>query len=170
MKISELARAIGISEIQRREFRNQIKIMAEEGTLVRLRGGRYGLPDEMNLVTGILHGHPNGYGFLLPEKSEYDVGIYIGPKCTSGAMHKDRVVARIESDSGTGRPEGRIIRILERSTTSLVGLFESLDRDGWVIPIDNKYFHDIFFLYVSIILDIYFYLKPLNHFTKKNIL
>ena len=53
MKVSELARALGISEVQRREFRNQIKLMAGEGTLVRLRGGRYGLPDKMNLVTGV---------------------------------------------------------------------------------------------------------------------
>ena len=144
MKISELARALAISEVQRREFRNQIKLMAEAGILVRLRGGRYGLPDEMNLVTGILHGHPNGYGFLMPDKDELEGDIYIGPKCTSGAMHKDKVVARIESHGGPERPEGRIIRILKRATISLVGLFEPLGRDGWVIPMDNKYFHDIF--------------------------
>lgn len=144
MKVSELVRALGVSEVQRREFRNQIKLMAEEGTLIRLRGGRYGLPSKMNLVTGVLHGHPNGYGFLIPDKEEPDGDIYIGPKSTSGAMHKDRVVARIESDSVTGRSEGRIIKILERSTTSLVGLFEQFDKDGWVVPIDNKYFYDIF--------------------------
>ena len=68
MKVSELVRALGVSEIQRREFRNQIKLMAEEGTLIRLRGGRYGLPNKMNLVTGVLHGHHNGYGFLIPDK------------------------------------------------------------------------------------------------------
>ena len=91
MKISELARAIGISEVQRREFRNQIKLMSEAGILVRLRGGRYGLPDEMNLATGILHGHPNGYGFLVSDKDEQESDIYIGLKHASGAMHKDKV-------------------------------------------------------------------------------
>ena len=144
MKVSELARALGINEVQRREFRNQIKLMAGEGTLVRLRGGRYGLPDEMNLITGIFNGHPNGYGFLTPEKNDQEGDIYISPKCTAGAMHKDKVIARIESHTSSGRPEGRIMRILERSTTSLVGLFEPLDGNGWVIPMDNKFFHDIF--------------------------
>ena len=143
-KISELARALGISETQRRDFRNQIKLMAEEGTLVRLRGGRYGLPDEMNLVTGIFYGHPNGYGFLTPETNEQAGDIYIDPKRTSGAMHQDKVIVRVESNHGSGRPEGRVIRILERATTSLVGLFEPLDENGWVIPIENKYFYDIF--------------------------
>ena len=144
MKVSELARALGISEVQRREFRNQIKLMAVEGTLVRLRGGRYGLPDKMNLATGIFCGHPNGYGFLTSDRSEQEGDIYISPKCTAGAMHRDKVVARIESHNSSGRPEGRIMRILERSTTSLVGLFEPLDGNGWVIPMDNKFFHDIF--------------------------
>ena len=144
MKVSELARVLGISEVQRREFRNQIKLMAGEGTLVRLRGGRYGLPDEMNLITGIFNGHPNGYGFLTPEKNDQEGDIYISPKCTAGAMHKDKVIARIESHTSSGRPEGRIMRILERATTSLVGLFEPLDGNGWVIPMDNKFFHDIF--------------------------
>ena len=84
MKVSELARALAINEVQRREFRNHIKKMAAMGTLVRLRGGRYGLPDEMNLITGILHGHPNGYGFLVPDNGEQEGDIYISPKHTSG--------------------------------------------------------------------------------------
>ena len=144
MKVSELARALGISEVQRREFRNQIKLMAVEGTLVRLRGGRYGLPDKMNLATGIFCGHPNGYGFLTSDTSEQKGDIYISPKRTAGAMHRDKVVARIESHNSSGRPEGRIMRILERSTTTLVGLFEPLDGNGWVIPMEKKYFYDIF--------------------------
>ena len=144
MKVSELALALGITEVQRRDFRNQIKLMAEEGALVRLRGGRYGLPDKMNLITGILNGHPNGYGFLTPEKNDQGGDIYISPKHTAGAMHKDKVIARLESNNRSGRPEGRIMRILERSTTSLVGLFEPLDGNGWVIPMDNKFSHDIF--------------------------
>jgi len=91
MKVSELARALGISEVQRRDFRNKIKLLAEEGTLVRLRGGRYGLPDEMNLVTGIFNGHPNGYGFLTPKNNDQGGDIYIAPKQTSGAMHQEEI-------------------------------------------------------------------------------
>lgn len=144
MKVSELARALGISEVQRRDFRNKIKLLAEEGTLVRLRGGRYGLPDEMNLVTGIFNGHPNGYGFLTPKNNDQGGDIYIAPKQTSGAMHQDKVIVRIESHNSSGRPEGGVMKILERSTTSLVGLFEPLDGNGWVIPMDNKFFYDIF--------------------------
>ena len=68
MKISELSKQFGITDAEHREFRNRIKDMAAQGSLVKIRGGRYGLPDEMNLITGKLLGHPNGFGFVIPDK------------------------------------------------------------------------------------------------------
>ena len=143
MKFAELMHLLSVPENQRREFRAQLKEMASEGSVVKLRGGRYGLPDEMNLVPGTLSGHPDGYGFVITEDDSND--IYIGRQKLGGAMHNDHVMVRVESQSQRiGRQEGRIVRILERRTTTLVGLFESLNRDGWVIPSEHKYFQDIF--------------------------
>ena len=143
MKFAELMSLLGIPDNQRREFRAQLKEMATEGSIVKLRGGRYGLPDEMNLIPGILSGHPDGYGFVVTEDDSED--IYISRQKLGGAMHNDHVLVRIESRVHRfGRPEGRIVRILERRTTTLVGLFEALNRDGWVIPSEHKYFQDIF--------------------------
>ncbi|MCZ6512292.1 MAG: ribonuclease R [Nitrospinae bacterium] len=143
MKFAELMSLLSIPENQRREFRAQLKEMATEGTVVKLRGGRYGLPDEMNLIPGVLSGHPDGYGFVITEDDSED--IYIGRHNLGGAMHNDHVLVRIESRGQRfGRQEGRIVRILERRTTTLVGLFEALKRDGWVIPSEHKYFQDVF--------------------------
>ncbi len=143
MKFSELAKLFSIPDVQRREFRSYMKRMAADGSLVKIRGGRYGLPDEMNLVSGILQGHPDGYGFLVVEGHDDD--IYIPGKKMGTAMHLDRVMARIEGQKkGFARQEGRIIRILERNTTSLTGTFEPLGRNGWVIPLEPKYSDDVF--------------------------
>ncbi|QPJ63669.1 MAG: ribonuclease R [Candidatus Nitronauta litoralis] len=143
LKFSELMRTLNVPEPQRREFRGQIKEMVEEGALVKLKGGRYGLPDEMSLVSGMLKGHPDGYGFLLTDAREAD--LYVGRKQMNGAMHQDKVLVRVESGkSNWGKPEGRVIRILQRAHTTLVGVFEPLGRDGWVIPSDENVFHDIF--------------------------
>ena len=144
MKVAELSRELGIPETQKREFRNHIKEMAGAGTLIKIRGGRYGLPDEMNLVTGKLHGHPNGYGFVIPDKHHGEDDVYVNSRHMSEAMHKDQVVVRIESEREPGRPQGRVIRILQRNTTHIVGTYETFGRDGWVIPTENKYFHDVF--------------------------
>jgi ribonuclease R len=143
VKFSELMSLLSVPENQRREFRAQLKEMASEGSVVKLRGGRYGLPDEMNLIPGVLSGHPDGYGFVITEDDSED--IYIGRQKLGGAMHNDHVLVRVESSKHrVGRQEGRIVRILERRTTTLVGLFEALRRDGWVIPSEHKYFQDVF--------------------------
>ena len=142
MKVAELSRLLGVPETQKREFRNHIKEMAGEGTLIKIRGGRYGLPDEMHLVTGKLHGHPNGFGFVIPDKQHDDV--YVNARHMNDAMHQDHVVVRIESEREPGKPAGRIIRILQRNTTHLVGTYETFGKDGWVIPTETKYFHDVF--------------------------
>ena len=81
--------------------------MAAEGSVVKLRGGRYGLPDEMNLIPGVLSGHPDGYGFVITEDDSED--IYISRHKLNGAMHNDHVLVRIESRMHTasgGRRDG----------------------------------------------------------------
>ena len=144
MKISELSKHFGITDAEHREFRNRIKDMAAQGSLVKIRGGRYGLPDEMNLITGTLHGHPNGFGFVIPDKHHDTNDVFVHRKSMNEAMHQDHVVVRVESEKEPGRPEGRVIKILQRNTPNLVGVYEKFGRDGWVIPTEDKHFHDVF--------------------------
>lgn len=144
MKISELSKHLGVTDAEHREFRNRIKEMAAQGSLVKIRGGRYGLPDEMNLITGKLHGHPNGFGFVIPDKHHNTNDVFVNRKSMNEAMHQDHVVVRVESEKEPGRPEGRVIRILQRNTPNIVGVYETFGRDGWVIPTEAKHFHDVF--------------------------
>jgi len=144
LKVSELVRQLSIPDVQRREFRNKIKQLAEEGRLIRIRGGRYGLPDEMNLISGILQGHPNGFGFVVPDKEFGGEDVYVSRGKMADAMHGDHVTVRIDSGHDKERPDGCIIRTLKRNTTSLVGTYEKFGRDGWVIPMEQKHFHDVF--------------------------
>ena len=144
MKISELSKHLGVTDAEHREFRNRIKEMSTQGTLIKIRGGRYGLPDEMNLITGKLHGHPNGFGFVIPDKHHDTNDVFIHRKSMNEAMHQDHVLVRVESEKEPGRPEGRVIRILQRNTVNIVGVYETFGRDGWVIPTETKYFHDVF--------------------------
>jgi ribonuclease R len=146
MKVSEMVKQFSIPDVQRREFRSRLKEMAADGRLIKIRGGRYGLPDEMNLVTGILHAHHKGFGFVVQDKAT-DSGekdTFISRGNMGDAMHLDLVTVRVESGRDWERPEGRVIRILKRNTQTLIGTFEKFGRDGWVVPMEAKYLHDIF--------------------------
>ncbi|MFQ5597533.1 MAG: ribonuclease R [Nitrospiria bacterium] len=116
--------------------------MVQNGEIVRVRGNRYGFSQKMDLVFGRFKGHREGYGFVLPDQpGEGD--IYIGAKHLNDAMHGDRVGARIEGTQSGGRREGRIIRILERAHTQIVGRYEADGEFGFVIPSDKRIVHDL---------------------------
>ncbi len=142
MKISEMSKAFAIPSPSRSEFRKLIRGMAQEGTLIRLKGNRYGLSEEMNLVPGILKGHPDGYAFLIRDKEGSDV--FIGRTKMKDAMHGDHVMVRVEAGRDAGKPEGRVVRVLERNTKTLIGMYETFSREGWVVPSDAKIVHEIF--------------------------
>jgi ribonuclease R len=141
----ELLKVLRIPREARASFKRQLNALVSSGALVQIRGNRYGLPDRMNLVVGRVQMHPRGFGFVIPEQQEDGQGdIYIAGSNLNQAMHGDRVVARIERYKDGNRAEGRIIRILERSTSSVVGRF---DRDesglGFVSPFDRRLVMDV---------------------------
>src|SRR4051812_35181192 len=45
-----------------------LKSLAREGRIVRLKKNHYALPDSRHLLTGRVHAHPDGYGFLIPDE------------------------------------------------------------------------------------------------------
>ena len=53
LKIRELARALRVSDRAYSDFRRLIRCMVRDGTLVKLRHSRYGIPSEQNLVVGM---------------------------------------------------------------------------------------------------------------------
>jgi ribonuclease R len=141
----ELLQLLKIPREERTTFKRHLKALVASGDLIQIRGERFGLPEKMDLYVGTLETHPAGYGFVVPERPLDGGGdIYIPAPHLSEAMHGDRVVARIERIKDGGRAEGRIIRILERKNSWLVGRYDR-DRDGmgFVVPFDRRVLMDI---------------------------
>ncbi|MEE9614694.1 MAG: ribonuclease R, partial [Thermodesulfobacteriota bacterium] len=142
LSIKELTRGLDVPGEARDGFKRLVKEMAAEGTLVKIRGNRYGLPSKMNLITGEMLCHPNGFGFVKPEEGGED--LFINPARLNGAMHGDRVVARVEGVKRDGRREGRIIRVLTRAHKTVVGRLEKGQRGfSVVVPSNEKIITDI---------------------------
>jgi len=135
---TELGRAVGISPDERRTFRRLLRRLAAEGSIVRLRGARYAVPDRVRLVTGVLHTSRRGHGFVVSGSPDGD--LFIPANRMGSAVDGDRVVARVEGHDRSDRPTGRVLRILERGRATLVGRFRpgrgSSGRVGFVAPDD----------------------------------
>ncbi|SDO22072.1 ribonuclease R [Halobacillus sp. SY10] len=129
------------------EFKDLMKVLnelEEEGELVRTRKNRFGLPEKMNLIRGRIQMHAKGFAFLIPDEEDKD-DVYIHHSDLHSAMNNDKVLVRIEKRKEDGtRPEGTVIRILERATTRVVGTYESSRNFGFVIADDKRIPNDIF--------------------------
>ena len=144
--VRELVQMLKIPREERTSVRRLLRALVASGDLIQIRGHRYGLPDRMDLVVGRLTAHPSGYGFVAPER-DGDGGpdLFIAPPYMADALHGDRVVARIERVKDDGRVEARIIRVLERSGTEVVGRYErGAKGTGTVIPWDTRLLMEVF--------------------------
>jgi ribonuclease R len=141
----ELLQRLRIPRDQRATVTRLLQGLVQGGHLVQTRGNRFGLPDRMNLVVGRVQTHPRGFGFVIPDRPVEGVtgDIFIAGANLNQAMHGDRVVARLERTSGE-RAEGRILRILERGASSVVGRFE-VDESGmgFLVPFDRRLIVDV---------------------------
>lgn len=145
LSVHEIEEALGINNAV--EFKELVVALNEleyAGELVMTRKNRYGLPEKMNLVRGRIQMHQKGFAFLLPD--DEGIGdVYIHFSDLNSAMNNDKVLVRIEKgDIGDNRPEGKVIRILERAVTEVVGTYEDSRSFGFVIADDKRIPNDIF--------------------------
>ena len=141
----ELLQRLKIPRDERTTIKRLLKDLVTSGDLIETRGSRYGLPDRMNLIVGRITTHPRGFGFVVPDRPVDNVtgDIYIAGSNLNQAMHGDRVVARIERVTDRGA-EGRILRILERGASMIVGRYESDGAGpGFVVPFDRRLIMDV---------------------------
>ena len=97
-----------------------------------------GLLDE---IEGSVQGHRDGHGFLIRDDGDGD--IFLSPNEMRAVLHKDRVKVRIVRQDRKGRPEGRVVEILERPAQPIIGRL--LNEGGiWIVaPEDKRYGQDI---------------------------
>ncbi len=148
---TELARALGFKNEDRSDIKQALRELEHGGEVARIRKNRYILPAEADLVTGKIQIHQSGFGFITGEANAEGGDIFISAENTGTAMNGDRVVARITRDanynrarSGSNRPEGRVIRILERAHDTIVGTLQQSRNFSYVVPDDPRLVHNVY--------------------------
>jgi ribonuclease R len=138
----ELGHDLRVRRGARDDFSELLAAMVEEGEVILVKGNRYGLPGRLNLVVGRLTVHPDGFGFIAPDEGP-GPDVFVRGRELNTALHGDRVVARRESTRPDGRSEGRVIRILERARSVIVGRYEARKGYGYLTPHDPRIAVDV---------------------------
>lgn len=108
--------------------------LEDEGEVIRDRANRYYTPDQMNFVRGILNMNKRGFGFVRVDETRE---IHISEANLKDAYQGDEVL--VEVYYLVGKEEGRIIKVLKRGMTKLVGEVIQGRKDLIVIPDDTKF-------------------------------
>jgi len=138
----ELFEALGIKD--REEFMQALIDLENDGKVICTRKLRYGLPEKMNLAVGKLQGHSGGYGFVLQDTPGVP-DVFISSDNMNGALHNDRVVARMMGRNWNGpKQEGEIIRILNRANETIIGTFERGKKYSFITPDEKRISLDVF--------------------------
>ena len=123
VSVEELYALLGINDDEREIFNKRLNAMEREGQIIRNRKGALCIADKLDLISGVVQGHPDGFGFLIPDDKTKCNGedLFLSPKEMSQVMHGDRAMVRMTGLDRRGRPEGKLIEVLERRTQKLVG-------------------------------------------------
>jgi len=145
LTVDEIEKKLEIEDsVKFKEMVKTLNELEESGELVRTRKNRFGLPEKMNLVRGRIQMHAKGFAFLIPE-DENASDIYINYADLNSAMNNDKVLVRVEKKNDEKyRPEGSVIRILERAVMQIVGTYDGNQSFGFVIADDKRIPNDIF--------------------------
>ncbi len=150
----QLARELGVHGDARRELFERLKHLVASGQLQQAGPDRYAIPQGAagkNMAVGRLSMHRDGFGFVIPEANSLDErlkgklagDIFIPPPFVGSAMHGDRVLVEIGNIRPDGRAEGRIVRLIGRAHSTVVGKFHYGSRRNYVTPIDQKITQEI---------------------------
>jgi ribonuclease R len=121
---------------------DRLNAMVRSGQILENRRGEFCLTAKLDLVTGKVSGHRDGFGFVIRDDGEPD-DVYLSAREMRPLFDGDRVAIRVVGTDRRGRAEGELVDVLERGTRQVAGQFIRERGIGLVIPDNSKISHRI---------------------------
>lgn len=127
-------------------LRDALKNLEEGQKVQRGRHGKYGFLHIPSVIRGKLQKTRQGFGFVIVKELEQD--IFVAPKFLGTAVDGDTVEVSLfapgkKQRDGDARPEGEIVKIIERGRSSLVGTLQKSHSVYVVVPDDSAIGTDV---------------------------
>ncbi|MDP1997903.1 MAG: RNB domain-containing ribonuclease, partial [Gallionella sp.] len=135
---------LGILHIEAHEeelFTRRLRAMERDGQIMRNRKRAICVMEKLNLTKGKVQGHPDGFGFLIPEDGSPD--MFLSEKEMHQVLHGDIVMVRQSGVDRRGRPEAKIIEVLERANNRVVGRLYEEHGIHYVVAENRRITQDI---------------------------
>ena len=132
---ADLERELAVGPVARDAFYGRLAAMERDGQVLTNRKRELCVVAKLDLIVGTVQGHPDGFGFLVPDEGGDD--YFLSPREMHKVLHGDRAALRKTGTDRRGRPEGEIVEVLERANREIVGrLYE--ERGIWFVVAENR--------------------------------
>ncbi|HEU4603531.1 MAG TPA: ribonuclease R [Steroidobacteraceae bacterium] len=125
----------------RQGLNKTLEKMLQTGEIVQNRRTEYCLRERLPLIVGVVSAHKDGHGMLLPD--DRSAPIFLSPRQMLEVIHGDRVAVRISGKDHKGRPEGSIVKVLERGTEQIVGRLYDEEGICFLVPDNPRIGHRV---------------------------
>ena len=116
--------------------------MVRAGQLIENRRREYCLTEKLDLVTGQVSGHRDGFGFVIRDDGE-NADVYLSAREMRSLFDGDRVAVKIIGRDRRGKPEGKLVEVLERGPREIAGQYIRERGIGIVVPDNPRISHRI---------------------------
>lgn len=135
LSLQKIVRELHLSPLEKSILRKKLERLKEKGIIFCLRR-RYYLPPRSNLVRGRFVPSSRGYGFVTPEGGAEE-DIFIPARYCEGARRGDVVEVLFQEKGKKGKPEGRVIHIVERGSETVLGFYQERWGHSFFLPFDS---------------------------------
>jgi ribonuclease R len=143
LKAEAILKAFGLKGQRMRSLlADKLYAMVRAGQILENRRGEFCLTAKLDLVTGTVTGHRDGFGFVIRDDGGPD-DVYLSAREMRSLFDGDRVAIRVAGLDRRGRAEGELVDVLERGTQEVTGQFIRERGIGLVIPDNSKITHRI---------------------------
>jgi len=125
----------------RKQILKDLKKLKKENKIRETSRGKYQIV-EKKIYVGVIDMTNNGSGFAIVDGLEKD--IFIPNHRLNKALHGDLVEVEIIKQKPGKRPEGEVVRILERAKKHFTGIVQMYGNYAFIDPDDIKMYKEIF--------------------------
>lgn len=143
VKAEPIMKAYGLKgQRMRNLLLERLHEMVRAGQILENRRGEFCLTVKLDLVTGKVSGHRDGFGFVMRDDGDPD-DIFLSAREMRSLFDGDRVAIRVSGADHRGRVQGELVEVLERGVREVAGQFIKERGIGIVVPDNAKLSHRI---------------------------
>lgn len=145
MTIDEMLRYLDCDKYIKKDVKKIIKKLAKENEIkISSKNKIHPLSNDDKSLMGEISLAQGGYGFFISDNNEY-MDVFISQNNLNSANDKDRVKIEIIKEKEYGKnAEGKVVEILQRNTSQIVGLYKKNKGFGFVISDRDNLSSDIY--------------------------